>query len=127
MTLRNTWSCVRAANGISESFQTKRGFRHGDALSCSFFNILLEMIIKAANINTTNIIFNKSNQILGYADDIDLIGRTTTDVRTAFEDLEKEAKSRGFHVNGDKTKYMLSSRNDANHNALGPNVNMVSA
>ena len=47
-----------------------------------------------------------------------MIGRTTTDVRTAFEDLEKEAKSRGLHVNGDKTKYMLSSssRNDANHN-----------
>uniref|UniRef100_T1GA36 Uncharacterized protein n=1 Tax=Megaselia scalaris TaxID=36166 RepID=T1GA36_MEGSC len=36
----------------------------------------------------------------------------TEDVRTAFEDLEKEAKSRGLHVNGDKTKY----------NALGPNV-----
>ena len=88
MTLRNTWSCVRAANGISTSFQTMRGFRQGDALSCSFFNILLEMIIRAANINTTNIIFNKSNQILGYANDIDLIGRTTTDV----EDLEKEAK-----------------------------------
>ena len=81
------------------------------------------MIIRAANIN---IIFNKSNQILGYADDIDLIDRTTIDVRTVFEDLQKEAKSRGLHVNGDKTKYMLSSRNDANHNALGPNVNMGS-
>ena len=79
-----------------------RGFRQGDALSCSFFNILLEMIIRAENINTTNIIFSKSNQILGYADDTDLIGRTTTDVRTAFEDLENEAKSRGLHVNGDK-------------------------
>ena len=61
-----------------------------------------EMIIRAAKINTTNIIFNKSNQILGYADDIDLIGRTTKDVRAAFEDLENEAKSRGLHVNGDK-------------------------
>ena len=75
---------------------------------------LLEMIIRAANINTTNIIFNKSNQILSYADDIDLIGRTTTNIRTAFEGLENEAKSRGLYVNGDKTKYMLSSRNDAN-------------
>ena len=84
------------------------------------------MIIRAANINTTNIIFSKSNQILGYADDIDLIGRTKTDVRTAFEGLENEAKSRGLCVNGEKTKYMLSTRNDANHNPLGPNVKIGS-
>ena len=98
-------------------------YQKSDALSCC--TIMLEMIIRAANINTTNINFNKSNQILGYAD-IDLIGRTTTDVRTTFDELENEAKSRGLHVNGDKIKYMLSSRNDANHNALGPNVNMGS-
>ena len=55
-----------------------------------------------------------------------MIGRTTTDVRTAFEGLENEAKSRGLYVNGKKTKYILSSRNDANHNPLGPNVNMGS-
>ena len=124
MTLRNTWSCIRVGNETSKNFQTVRGFRQGDALSCAFFNILLEMIIKAANINTSNIIFNKSNQILGYADDLDLIGRTTSDVLTAFQGLEKEAKSRGLHVNGEKTKYMLSSRSEVSHNALGPNVNM---
>uniref|UniRef100_T1GX10 Uncharacterized protein n=1 Tax=Megaselia scalaris TaxID=36166 RepID=T1GX10_MEGSC len=40
--------------------------------------------------------------------------------------LENEAKSRGSYVNGVKTKYILSSRNDANYNALDPNVNMGS-
>uniref|UniRef100_T1GEH6 Uncharacterized protein n=1 Tax=Megaselia scalaris TaxID=36166 RepID=T1GEH6_MEGSC len=49
---------------------------------------------------TSNIILYKSNQILGYDDDIGLIGSTTTDV---FEDLENE-------------KYMLLSRYDAIYN-----------
>ena len=77
MTLQDTWSCVKAAGGVSEKFQTLRGFRQGDALSCSFFNILLEMIMRAAEIDTMNMITNKSTQILGYADDIDVVGRIT--------------------------------------------------
>ena len=58
MTLRDTWSCVRAAGGTSNNFQTVRGFRQGDSLSCSFFNILLGMIMRAANIETANMISN---------------------------------------------------------------------
>uniref|UniRef100_T1GJX3 Uncharacterized protein n=1 Tax=Megaselia scalaris TaxID=36166 RepID=T1GJX3_MEGSC len=57
-----------------------------------------------------------SNFILGCDNDIKLIDMTTTGV----EGFENEAKSRGFDVNGEKTKYMLSSRNDANHNPLVP-------
>uniref|UniRef100_T1GE80 Reverse transcriptase domain-containing protein n=1 Tax=Megaselia scalaris TaxID=36166 RepID=T1GE80_MEGSC len=81
------------------------------------------MWFHAWKINTTNIIFNKSNQKLVYADDIDFIGRTITEV---FKGLENEAKSRGLYVIAEKTKYMLSNRNYANHNALGPNVNIGS-
>uniref|UniRef100_T1GE96 Uncharacterized protein n=1 Tax=Megaselia scalaris TaxID=36166 RepID=T1GE96_MEGSC len=39
MTLQDTSSCVKTAEGVSEKFQTLRGFQQGDALSCSFFNI----------------------------------------------------------------------------------------
>uniref|UniRef100_T1GGQ2 Uncharacterized protein n=1 Tax=Megaselia scalaris TaxID=36166 RepID=T1GGQ2_MEGSC len=37
-------------------------------------------------------LFNKFNQILSYADDTDLIGRTIRDVRTAMEGLANESK-----------------------------------
>uniref|UniRef100_T1H1S0 Reverse transcriptase domain-containing protein n=1 Tax=Megaselia scalaris TaxID=36166 RepID=T1H1S0_MEGSC len=73
MTLRNTWSCVRAANGISLILQTMLGFRQGYALSCSIFYNLLETIVRAAKIK----IFSKS-----------------TGVRTAFQGLSIESKSR---------------------------------
>ncbi|WP_432652626.1 reverse transcriptase domain-containing protein [Proteus terrae] len=98
MTLQDTWSCVKAAEGVSEQFQTLRGFRQGDALSCSFFNILLEMIMRAAEIDTKNMITNKSTQILGYADDIEVVRITTSSVASVFQRLEKEARTRGLGV-----------------------------
>ena len=100
-----------------------RGFRQGDALSCSFFNILLELIMVSANINTGNIIFNKSNQVLAYADDIDLIGRSSVNVVESFLRLERAAESVGLQVNGDKTKYMLST---PKHTAIEPIITMGS-
>lgn len=58
----------------------------------------MKMITRATKINTRNIFFNKSNQILSYADNIDFIARKTTDIRTAFEGLENETKSIGLYV-----------------------------
>ena len=91
MTLENTWSSVKAAGETSKKFRTIRGFRQGDALSCSFFNILLEMIMVSANINTGNIICNKSIQIL--ANDIDVIGRTSSSVINDFLAIDGAANS----------------------------------
>lgn len=122
MTLEKTWSCVRAAGITSEKFRTIRGFRQGDALSCSFFNILLEMIMVSARINTNNIIYIKSSQILAYADDIDVIGLTSSSVTENFLAIEKAANSVGLMVNGEKTKYMLSSKRQSRHSDLGSNI-----
>ena len=76
--------------------------------------------MRAAEIDTMNMITNKSTQILGYADDIDVVGRTTSSVASVFQRLEKEAKSRGLRVNADKTKSMLSSRIQSHHESLSP-------
>uniref|UniRef100_T1H4A9 Reverse transcriptase domain-containing protein n=1 Tax=Megaselia scalaris TaxID=36166 RepID=T1H4A9_MEGSC len=57
----------------TENVCTIRGFRQGDALSCSFLNILLELVMVSANINNGTKIYKKGTQVL--ADDINLIGR----------------------------------------------------
>jgi hypothetical protein len=44
-------------------------------------------------------IFNKQTQILGYADDIDIIGRSQAAVREAFLTLEREANKVGLKIN----------------------------
>lgn len=124
MTLKNTLGSVKAAGTTTNKFRTVRGFRQGDALSCSFFNILLEMIMRSARIRTNDDIFHKSIQILAYADDIDIIGRATTDVEQQFLAIDEKASSMGLKVNGEKTKYMLSSLRQPSHERVGPNVRM---
>uniref|UniRef100_T1GCX7 Reverse transcriptase domain-containing protein n=1 Tax=Megaselia scalaris TaxID=36166 RepID=T1GCX7_MEGSC len=47
---------------------------------------------------------NKSSQILGYADDIDVIGRTKLDVDSIFLEIEKVASFYGLMINGNNTK-----------------------
>ncbi|MGI4816809.1 MAG: reverse transcriptase domain-containing protein [Janthinobacterium lividum] len=113
LTLAKTVSTVRIGNETSEQFTTKQGFRQGDALSCDFFNLCLEKIIRDSEdpYCKRGCIYNKSCQILGYADDIDIIGRRKEDVEKNFVEIEKAAEVIGLRVNSSKTKYMRGSRN----------------
>jgi len=57
-------------------------------------------------INIRGTIFHKSVQILAYADDIDIIGRTQSAMIETFTSLEKEAKGMNLFINQENTKYM---------------------
>ncbi|XP_054084799.1 uncharacterized protein LOC128921370 [Zeugodacus cucurbitae] len=122
LTLSNTKSSGMIGKDLSEPFDTKRGFRQGDSLSCDFFNLMLEKIIRAAELNREGTIFYKSVQLLAYADDIDIIGNNTRAVSSAFSRLDKDAKRMGLVVNEDKTKYLLSSNKQSAHSRLGSQV-----
>ena len=58
LSLADTKSLFKVDGAKSEPFITTKGFRQGDDLSCDLFNICLEMIIRAANIDTTGTIYN---------------------------------------------------------------------
>ena len=70
------------------------------------FNIALEKVIRDAAVNVRGTIFYKSVQILAYADDIDITGRTQAAMIEAFTILEKTAKGMNLFINQEKTKYM---------------------
>ena len=89
-----------------------RGFRQGDPLSCDLFNFLMESVLRKAGVHRNGTIFYKSVQLLAYADDIDIIGRTMRDVTAAFSAIERESAKMGLAVNEGKTKYMLSTSGD---------------
>ena len=120
MTLSNTCSSVKVGNDLSETFNTERGFRQGDPLSCDLFNIIMEGILRKAGVHRNGTIFYKGVQLLAYADDIDIIGRTKRDVTAAFTAIEKESAKVGLAVNEGKTKYMLPAGRGARR--LGSHV-----
>jgi hypothetical protein len=45
-------------------------------------------------------------QVLAYADDLDIIGRSKRDVEETFIKLNNEAQQMGLNINKEKTKYM---------------------
>jgi hypothetical protein len=121
-TLTIVTCCVNIQNDCSESFETRQGLRQGDVLSTLLFNVVLEVIVRRANLQTTGTIYNKETQPLAYADDIAIVGRSQSAVRDANLALEREAATIGLKINVQKTKYMIAARNDRTIRDVGQSV-----
>jgi hypothetical protein len=83
---------------------------------------VLEAIVRRANLLTTSTINNKETQLLAYADDIHIVGRSQSAVRNAYLALEGEAAKVGLKINEQKTKYMIAARNDRMIRDVGQSV-----
>jgi hypothetical protein len=94
--------CVRTT--VWTPFKRGRGL---NVLSTLLFNVLLEVIVRQAKLQTTGTVFNKQTQLLVYADDIDNVGRSLEAIRDAYLALGAE----GLKINEKKTKYMIAATN----------------
>jgi hypothetical protein len=79
-TLTIVTCCVKIQNDCSKSFETQQGLRQGVVLSTLLFNVVLEVIVRRANLQTTGTIYNKETQLLAYADNIDIVNRSQSAV-----------------------------------------------
>ena len=70
MTLSTSYSSVKVGMVLSESFDTVRGFRESDLLSCDLFNIVMENVMQQTGVLRNGTIFQKSVQSLVYPVDI---------------------------------------------------------
>ena len=77
---------------------------------CQKVNIGLEYIIRQLSVQTTSTLFHKSVQLIGYADDINIMGRTKRAISEAYGELNERAKEVGLIINVEKTKAMVQSR-----------------
>ena len=68
-------------------------------------------VLRKAGVHRCGTIFQKSVQLLAYANDIDIIGRTKRNVTAAFGAIERES-TKMLVVNEGKTKYMFSTSRD---------------
>jgi hypothetical protein len=98
-TLTIVTCCVKIQNECFKSFENRQGIRQGDVLSTLLFNVVLEVIVRRAKLQTTGTIYNRETQLLAYADDIDIVGRSQSAVRDAYLALEREAVKVGLNIN----------------------------
>ncbi|KAL4084353.1 hypothetical protein QTP88_028176 [Uroleucon formosanum] len=107
MCMENTKYRVRTRNITSETFTVETGLKQGDALSLVLFNLTLEKVIRVLQDNEGGLLIGQNKiQILGFADDLDILGDSLSDTANAARVLEEVAKRKGLEINTEKTKIM---------------------
>jgi len=104
MTMQCVRGVIRMEGDTSREFDIRGGLKQGDGLSCILFNIALEKVIRTADVMSRGTILNRSIQILGYADDLDIIGRSISEIRGTFLKIEEAVRRMGLAINENKTK-----------------------
>lgn len=118
-TMQDMTGYVRIGGRLSDLFKITKELKQGDGLAPMLFNLVLEYVVRKTQIDTSSTIMNKSIQLVGYADDIDILGRSISLIKEAFLNLKEKAEEVGLMVNAEKTKIMLQSRRQRNR--LGAN------
>jgi hypothetical protein len=87
----------------------RNGLKQGDALSPLLFNFALEYPIKRVQVNQDGLKLNGTHQLLVYADDVNILGRSVHTIQKNAEALVVVSKI-GLEVNADKTKCIIMSQ-----------------
>ncbi|KAL4148527.1 hypothetical protein QTP88_002756 [Uroleucon formosanum] len=107
MCMEDTQYRVRVEQTMSEPFEVSTGLKQGDLLSPTLFNLALEKAIREMQRETTGITIGQQRiQILGFADDLNILENSLVDTERAAQVLERATSKIGLKMNMDKTKIM---------------------
>ena len=110
----NASSAVLLDGQIGEFFRTSVGVRQGCLLSPVLFNIFLEQIMQETlhDHHTSISIGGRPISNLRFADDIDLMGGSNSELQDLTNRLSERAGAYGMEVSTEKSKTMVNSTND---------------
>ena len=107
MCLNETNSRVQVCRHLSDMFPIMNGLKQGDALLPLLFNFALKHAIRRVQVNQEGL---KRNQILVYADDVNILGRSVHTIKKNTKALVFAGTEIELDVNADKTEYMVIYR-----------------
>jgi sorting nexin-29 len=110
MCLNETYSGVWLDKHLSDMFPIKNVLRQGGALSPLLFNFAINYAIRRVQVNKDGLNLNGTHELLVYADDVNILGRSVHPIKKKTEVLVVVGKEIGLEVNADKTQYMVMSR-----------------
>ena len=109
-TMQNSTYYLKIGTIMTDGFKVGIGLKQGDGLAPSLFNIALEYVVRQLSVQTTSTIFHKSEQLIGYADDTNIMVRTKRAISDVYGELKETAKEVRLIINVDKTKAMVQNR-----------------
>jgi sorting nexin-29 len=109
MIMSNMQSQIIIQTKLSTPFTKHKGVRQDNGVAYLLFNTTLEYAIRKSDIQTRGTILYKSVQLMAYADDMVIIGRSLASMSEGFQLLEEANKEVGLVINVGKTKYMAAA------------------
>ena len=107
MCLTEMYSRDWVGKNLSCMFPIRNGFKQGDAQTPLLFNFALEYAIRGVQVNQDVLKLSGTNQLLVYADSVNILGGSIHTMKENAKALKVASKETGIEVNVDKTKYMI--------------------
>ncbi|CAG9130045.1 unnamed protein product [Plutella xylostella] len=101
---------VRVGGELTDEFAVVTGLKQGDALSPMLFNLALEHVLRGVLELDFGLQLNGKHKVVGYADDLAVLGKTAEEVRKAAKLLDTEAGKIGLRINRGKSEYLHMKR-----------------
>jgi hypothetical protein len=96
MCLNDTYGKIHISKYLSDTFPIQNGIKQGVALSPLLFNFPLEYTIRKVQENQVGLKLNGTHQLLGYADDVNLLGDNIDTTKKNTQTLTFSVRSAPF-------------------------------